>query len=158
MLSLLSELALVVLHTVVIYLFLVAALSLLGHRQTAELSMTELIVVMIIGSSVETAMVAGDTSLQAGLASALTLLLGNRALSVLLRRFPRLRRLLVGHPILLFYKGRFLTNRIRGAGLTEDDVREGIRERGYDNLDEVKLAVLEIDGTISAVPKGEKGD
>lgn len=158
MLSLFSELALVVLHTVVIYLFLVAALSLLGHRQTAELSMTELVVIMIIGSSVETAMVAGNTSLLAGLTSALTLLLGNRALSVLLRRFPRLRRLLVGHPILLFYKGRFLTKRIEAAGLTEDDVREGIRERGYDNLDEVKLAVLEIDGTISAVPKDKKGD
>jgi uncharacterized membrane protein YcaP (DUF421 family) len=153
MLNVLPELGLVILHTLVIYLFLIVALSLLGHRQTAELNLTELVVIMVIGSSVETSMVAGDTSLLAGLTSATTLLVGNRALSVLMERWGWLRRVVVGHPTLLFYKGHFLSERVRGAGLTEDDVREGIRERGYDNLDQVRLAVLEVDGTISVVPR-----
>jgi uncharacterized membrane protein YcaP (DUF421 family) len=38
-------------------------------------------------------------------------------------------------------------------GLTEHDVREGIREQGYDNLDSVRMALLEIDGVISVVPQ-----
>ncbi len=29
---------------------------------------------------------------------------------------------------------------------------EGIRERGYDDLAKVRLAILEIDGTISVLP------
>jgi uncharacterized membrane protein YcaP (DUF421 family) len=153
MLNLLPELGLVVLHTLVIYLFLIFALSLLGHRQTAELNLTELVVLMVIGSSVETAMVAGDTSVLAGLTSATTLLVSNRALSALMERWGWLRRIVVGHPILLYYKGHFLPKRVRETGLTEDDVREGIRERGYDNLDQVRLVVLEIDGTISVVPR-----
>ncbi len=111
---------------------------------------------MVMGSSVETAMVTGNTSLPAGLASAATLLISNYFISRLLRRHTLLRRLVVGRPIPLVYKGRYLPKRIDAAGLTEDDVLEGIRERGYENLDEVKLAVLEIDGSISVIPNEGK--
>ncbi len=152
------QLASVVLHTVALYVFLVLALGLLGHRQISELSATELLIVMVLGSAVETAMVAGDTSLLAGLVSAATLLVSNHLLTLALRRWERLRRLVVGHPIPLVYKGHFIAARIREAGLTEDDVREGIRERGYDRLDQVRLAVLEIDGEISVVTQNTSTD
>ncbi len=149
----LFQLAMVALHTFIIYLFLVFALSLLGHRQSAELSITELVVIMIIGSSVETAMVAGNTALLAGIVSATTLLLSNRGLSWLMERLPRLRRFVIGRAILLVYNGRLLPQRLEEAGLDEDDVREGLRERGYDDLGQVRIAVLEIDGTISVIPR-----
>ncbi len=150
------ELGRVVLHTLIIYFFVIVVLSLIGHRQSAELSITELVVIMIIGSSVETSMVAGDTSLLAGLVSATTLLLANRGLSELMERSPRLRRIVVGRPILIAYEGRLMPRRILEAGLSEDDVLEGIRERGYDDLSEVRAAVLEMDGTISVIPRKEQ--
>ncbi len=149
----LFQLAMVALHTFIIYLFLVFALSLLGHRQSAELSITELVVIMIIGSSVETAMVAGNTALLAGLTSAATLMVSNRVLSLFMERWPRLRRFVIGRAILLVYNGRLLPQRLEEAGLDEDDVREGLRERGYDDLGQVRIAVLEIDGTISVIPR-----
>ncbi len=154
-----AQLGLVALQTFIIYLFLIVALSLLGHRQSAELNITELIVIMVIGSSVETAMVNGDTSLPAGLTSAATLMLSNAALSRLMARFPRLKRYVVGRPILLVYEGKVLPRHLEEAGLDQDDVLEGIRERGYDTLDQVRIAVLEMDGTISVIPRDEdKGD
>ncbi len=154
--KLVLELWPVVLQTLVIYLFLIVALSLIGHRQVAEISITELSILMVMGSAVETAMVAGNTSLSAGLVSASTLLICNYFLSRLLRRHTLLRRIVVGQPIPLVYKGRYLPKRIDAAGLTDDDVMEGIRERGYENLDQVRLAVLEIDGSISVIPYDEK--
>ncbi len=154
--QLLFDLASVALHTFLIYLFLIFILSLLGHRQSAELNITELVVIMIIGSSVETAMVAGDTSLLAGITSASTLFVSNRVLSLLMERWPRLRRFVVGRAILLVYEGRLLPQHLAEAGLDEDDVREGLRERGYDDLSQVRMAVLEIDGTISVVPREDK--
>ncbi len=147
------ELGRVVLHTLIIYAFLIVVMSLLGHRQSSELSLTELVVIMVIGSSVETSMVAGDTSLQAGLVSAATLLAANRALSSLMQRRPWLRRIVVGRPIILVHNGRILPKNIREAGLSPDDVLEGVRERGYDGLGDVRLAVLEMDGAISVVAK-----
>jgi uncharacterized membrane protein YcaP (DUF421 family) len=152
-----ADMVRVVLHTVAVYFFLIASLSLLGHRQVAELGLVELVVVMVLGSAVETAMIAGDTSLLAGLVSAATLLICNRIFSTLLRRSPRLRRIVVGRPIPLVANGKLLPRRTREAGLTEADVLEGIRERGYEHLEEVRLAVQEIDGTISVVPRKQPG-
>ncbi len=151
-LSILASLFAVVFHTFVLYLFLIFTLTFIGRRQISELSIIELVIVMSLGSSVETAMVAGDTSLPAGLVSATTLLLCNKGLATLLARSDRLRKIVIGRPIILVYKGRLLDSHMRAAGLTEDDVLEGIRERGYGRLDRVYLAVFELDGTISVVP------
>ena len=153
MANIVSGLGVVVLHTVVIYVFLTAFLSFLGYRELSELGIVELVVVMVLGSAVETAMVAGDTSLQAGLASATTLLVCNRLFSLGLHRWRWLRRTVVGRPIPVVHRGRFLPRQMREAGLTEDDVRQGIRARGYGTVEEVRIAVLEIDGSISVVPE-----
>jgi uncharacterized membrane protein YcaP (DUF421 family) len=149
----LSELIPVVLQTAVLYLFLILALSLLGHRQLSDLGITELVILMVLGSAVETALVAGNTSLLAGIVSAATLLLTNRALSLLMRRWDWLQGLFIGRPVLLVYNGHYLTSQLREAGLSEDDVLQGMRERGYDDLEQVRLAVLEIDGGISVVTR-----
>ncbi len=150
--KIIQEIIPVILNTIAIYLFLILALRLLGRRQTSDLSVVELAIVMVLGSSVETAMVAGDKSLLAGLVAAATILAANRVLSLLLHRWTRLRRILLGRPIPLVYKGQFLTTRMRQAGLNEDDVCEGLRERGYADVSQVRLAMLEIDGAISVLP------
>src|SRR5262245_25675484 len=145
-------LLIVFIHTVVIYAFLIVCLSLLSRRQIAQLTAIELLIILVLGSAVETAMVAGNTSLAAGLVSAGTLLLANRLLTLLLARWRWLRRLIVGGPLILVRDGRLVPRNLRRAGLTEDDVLAGIRERGYASLDEVRFGVLEIDGSIAVVP------
>jgi uncharacterized membrane protein YcaP (DUF421 family) len=140
-------------HTVVIYVFLIAGLSLLARRQIAQLTSVELVVVMVLGSAVETAMVAGNLSLAAGLVSASTLLVSDRLLSLGLRRWRGLRRAIVGGPLVLVHNGRLIPEHIRRAGLTEALVLQGLRERGYDHLEEVRFGVLEIDGSISVIPR-----
>ncbi|HEX9012073.1 MAG TPA: YetF domain-containing protein [Anaerolineaceae bacterium] len=141
----------VVLSTLVLYLGIIFTMSLLGKHHTTELTVTELVILMVLGSSVETAMIAGNSSLLAGLTSAATLLLGNRLLSLLVKRWSWLRRIVIGQPIPLIYHSRFLHPQIRKAGLTQADVMEGIRERGYEKLEDVRLAVLELDGSISVI-------
>jgi uncharacterized membrane protein YcaP (DUF421 family) len=158
LLQVLSDLSIVALQTFVIYVFLIAAFRLLGHRQISELTPAELVVVMVIGSAVETSLVAGNRTLWAGLTSAATLLTCNWLLSFLIQHWDGLRRIMVGPPVILVYKGQLLLPRMRRLGLTEHDVREGIREQGYDNLDSIKMAVLEIDGVISVVPKEKSAD
>ncbi len=146
----------VFLHTFIVYVFLILMLSIFGHRQTSELGLVELIVIMVLGSAVETAMVNGNRSLLAGIISASTLFLCNRGFSLLLRRWDWLQHVIVGRPIMLVSNGHFLIKHIRAAGLTEDDVLEGIRERGYDNVEQVRMAILEIDGLISVIPDRPK--
>ena len=145
------ELLTVSAHTLVIYIFLVLGLSLLGHRETSQLSLVEIVIIIVLGSAVETAMVAGDTSLQAGLTAAAILMVCNWGMTRLFDRLRWLRRTIIGHPIPLVDNGRILPRRAQAAGLSEDDILEGIRERGYNSLDQVRYAILEIDGNISVI-------
>jgi uncharacterized membrane protein YcaP (DUF421 family) len=156
MLSLGNSLLVVSVHTLVIYLFLIAGLRILGRRQLAQLNEVDLLVIVVLGSAVETAMIAGDTSLPAGLVSAGTLLLANRLFTGALTRSRRLRHLVVGGPMLLIHDGHLLEEQLWRAGLSEADVLEAIRERGHAGVDGVKFAVLEMDGTINVVPMEAK--
>lgn len=139
-------------HTLVIYLFLIAGLRLMGRRQMGQLTIIDLMIIILLGSAVETAMVAGNTSLAAGLVSAGTLLLANRLITAIACRSRRLRHLVSGGPVLLVHNGQLVEPHLRRAGLCPADVLEAIRERGCGGVDEVKYAVLEADGSINVVP------
>jgi len=146
----------VIYHTVVIYLFLILGLRFIGRRQLGQLTVVDLVIIIVMGSAVETAMVAGDTSLPAGLICATTLLALNRLLTFVLYRSKRLRHLVVGGPVLLVHDGHIVEEHLRRSGLTEADVLEAIREREQGGVEHVRFAVLEPDGEINVVPMSAK--
>lgn len=148
-----KPLVLVAWHTLAVYVFLIVCFRLIGRRQMGQLNVIDLVIIVIMGSAVETAMVAGDTSLPAGIVSASTLLLANRAIAWLLSRSARLRHLVSGDPVLLVRNGEFIEEHLRRAGMTHDDVLEAMREREECDLSHVKFAVLERNGTITVIPK-----
>ncbi len=148
-----SALFLVSWHTLAIYLFLIVLFRIVGRRQLAQLNVIDLVIIIVMGSAVETAMVAGDTSLPAGLVSAATLLIANRLIALALSRSRRWRRIVSGDPILLVREGQFIDEHLRLAGMTHDDVLEALREREECDVSHVKFAVLETNGTITVIPK-----
>ena len=139
------------LHTLAIYLFLIAGLRLVGRRQLGQLTVIDLIIIIIMGSAVETAMVAANTSLAAGLVSAGTLLVANWSLTRVLGRSKRFRHLVHSGPLLLINYGHVIEDHLRRAGLTHADLLEVLREHEHVDSADVKFAVLEADGTISVL-------
>lgn len=143
----------IVAKTAILYVALVAGMRLLGQHQLGELSVQDFVLLAVVANSVQNALVQGDDTLAGGLASAITLLAMNRAYTSLLMRFPWLERRLVGEPVVLVERGRVMWARLRREGLTRDELLAALREHGIADLDDVQLAVLEVDGTISAVPR-----
>src|SRR2546423_4834527 len=141
----------VVWHTLAIYLFLIIAIRTCGRRQLGQLTPIDLVIVLVLGSAVETSLIAGNISLAAGITSAGTLLIANWAVTRLTCRYKTLRRLLSGGPILLVSHGQFVEQHLRRAGLTHADVLEAIRAREADCVEQVRYAVLEPDGEINVV-------
>ncbi len=152
----LTSLGYVVLNTFTVYILLILGISRIGGRLRSQVGFGELLIVALLGSSIETSLIAGDVSLIAGLVSLSTLLLTNRLLTTLIHRYPRVRYLILGQPIVLFHRGKLFPRRLRSVGMDEDDLLEGIRLRGYEKLDQVKMIILEIDGSMSVIPKDLK--
>ena len=132
-------------------MFLIAGLRLVGRRQLGQLTVLDLVVVLLLGSAVETAMIHGDLSLQAGLTSAATLLVLNRAMTTIFLHSGRFNHLVNGGPILLIHNGRVVEEHLRRVGFSRADLDEGLRSRGYLDPADIREAVLETDGSISVI-------
>jgi uncharacterized membrane protein YcaP (DUF421 family) len=139
--------------TLAIYVFLIFAFRFLGRRQLGQLNVIDLVIILIMGSAVETALIGGNTSLPAGLTSAATLLAANRAFSWLCGKSRRLRHLVTGGAVLLVHNGHVLEENLRRTGFTMDDVVQALRGRGCAEIADVRFAVLEEDGEINVVTK-----
>jgi uncharacterized membrane protein YcaP (DUF421 family) len=140
-------------QSAVIYLVLILALGRLRRTALTELTPIGYLITALLGSAVETGLYCGSASLEAGLVSAATLVAVNQAMSWLMCRWKRLRRWLVGVPILLVHDGQILAQHLRRVRMTEQDLCAAIRMRGYGDLQEVRLAVLEADGSVGVIPR-----
>jgi uncharacterized membrane protein YcaP (DUF421 family) len=152
-----SSLPDVVLRTTVVYLFLVVILRLTGKREVGQMSILELVVILIISNAVQNAMVGQNTTLWAGLVAVITLLALDYGLKALTGRSRRLKTVIEGEPRLLIRDGRLLDKALREEGVDAEEVRAAIRSHGVERIEDVHLAVLETDGTISVIPMTQGG-
>jgi uncharacterized membrane protein YcaP (DUF421 family) len=147
-----SELPDVALRTAIVYLFLIAAIRLSGKREVGQMSVLELIVVLIISDAVQNSMVGENTSIWSGLIAVTTLLAMDLGIKSLTSRSKRLQRAIEGEPRLLVRDGRLLSKAVEQEGIEADDVRAAVRAHGLARIEDVRMAVLETDGTISVIP------
>ena len=142
----------IVLRTAAIYAVILIGLRLAGKREMGQMTVFDLVVLLLIANAVQNAMVGPDTSLLGGVLAAVVLLVLNIVLARLRLRWPRLQRVLEGSPTLLFFDGKVQTDNLRREGLDQETLEAALREHGVPDLTGVKMAVLEIDGSISVVP------
>jgi uncharacterized membrane protein YcaP (DUF421 family) len=85
--------------------------------------------------------------------AAFVLLLANRLLNVMMVRSPKVERALVGEPVLIVSDGKVLEGTMKQQGITRDQLDAALREHGYESLDGIHAVILEVDGTMSVVPR-----
>ncbi len=147
-----SSLPDVVVRTAIVYLFLVTALRISGKREVGQMSVLELVVILVISDAVQNSMVGQNSSLWGGLVAVTTLLVLDIGLKALSSRLPFLRRAIAGEPRLLVHDGRLLAKALRREGIDADEVDAAVRAHGLERIADVKLAILETDGSISIIP------
>jgi uncharacterized membrane protein YcaP (DUF421 family) len=139
-------------RTLAVYVAIVVGLRVVGKRQLGQLTVPDLVVVLLIANAVQNAMVGADVSLEAGLVSAGTLLVANLVLTRVLVRSPQLARLVASTPTVLVKDGVVLTAALHREGIDEDELRTALREHGVEDPASVRVAYLEPDGAVSVVP------
>ena len=149
----LTQVLLISLKSITIYVFIVFAIRLFGKKELAQLSVVDLVFILLISNSVQNAMVGPDTSLIGGMAAASGLFVINYVFKWLLRRFPKFSNAVQGHSLLLIYQGKVLEHNLEESMLSLEELRSAVREHGVETIAEVDLAVLEVDGNISVMSK-----
>lgn len=139
-------------RTSVIYLTIFIGLRLLGKREVGQMTVLDLVLILLLSNAVQNAMVGSDISIIGGITAAGTLLLINFLISKISLRWPSFRHLIEGDPLLLVLHGKTIPNHLKQIGLDEEILAEAVREHGLAAIDEVEMAVLEIDGSISIIP------
>jgi uncharacterized membrane protein YcaP (DUF421 family) len=136
-----------------VLLFLIAGLRWMGKRQIGQMNVYDLVLVMALANAVQNAMTAGKGDLSVGLVSAGTLLVIGRALTTLFVRRPDVEERLVGTPTLIINDGHLVREHMQREHITEEQVMTALREHELTDPSEAKLAVLEVDGSLSVVPR-----
>jgi uncharacterized membrane protein YcaP (DUF421 family) len=122
----------------------------------------DLVLILLIANAVQNAMVGPDSSLAGGLFAAGVLFGVNFVISRFVPRSRTLAHLIKGHSTILINRGVIVQEHCRREGITTEDLMAALREHGVAHLDDVRLAVLELDGSISVLknedvsPHGEK--
>ncbi len=146
----------IVARTVIVYAALLMGLRLAGKREMGQMTPFDLVVILLVANAVQNAMVGPDTSVTGGLIAASVLIVANYAVAFGRQRIPFLKGAVEGTPTLLISDGEFVEEHLRREGLDKDEVLMAIREHGVADAKDVRMAVLETDGSISIVPADAK--
>jgi len=140
-------------RTATMALFLILGFRLLGKRQLGQLNIYDLAMIMALGNAIQNAMTEGKGQLAVGMVSAGTLMLIGKVFSLLFVRAPALESHVVGSPTVIVNNGQLLRDQMAREHVTEEEVMAAMRSHGLTRLEQVRMAVLEVDGSLSIVPK-----
>jgi uncharacterized membrane protein YcaP (DUF421 family) len=142
----------IVIRTAIVYLLFLIFLRISGKRQLGQFTLFDIALVLLVANALQPAMTGPDQSLTGGVIIIITIFALNRLVAEARLRIPLVRRLLEFEPTVIGREGRWLKDELEEQGIDVDDVDAALREHGLERADQMKLAVLEEDGSISIVP------
>lgn len=146
-----------VLRGAAIYLFLLLVFRISGKRVLSEMTPFDLVLLLIIGESASQGLMGDDHSVVNAFVLIATLVLMERGLSFLKQKSAVAERWLDDAPLILVDEGKLLHERMEHSHIDEADILESARAlHGLENLQQIRYAVLERDGSISVIPRRAK--
>ena len=150
-------LARVALVGVLAYAGLVLLLRISGKRTLSKMNAFDLVVTVALGSTLATILLSSSVALAEGLLAFALLIFLQFAVTWVSVRSRVVRRLVKNEPRLLAYEGEFLHDAMRAERVTEEEVEAAVRQQGIGDLGDVGAAVLETDGSVTVVQRGDLG-
>jgi len=142
-------------RTGLVYLALLLGLRLTGKRQAGQMTPFDFLLLLLLANAVQNAMTGPDTSLEGGLVAAGTLFAANMVVAWVVRRSKNAQKLVEGNPTILIRHGKILSQNLAREGITIDDLLRSLREHGVETVEEVRSAILEVDGSVSVLKEDE---
>ena len=148
--------AIIAIRTVIIYIFIIAAMRIMGKRQLGELQPAELVVTLLISDLAAIPMQENGMPLLNGIIPIMVLVSLELLFSGLMLKIPAFHRLIGGKPKIIVNNGTVDTKAMRDIRMTVDDLMETLRQQGTFNIQDVQYAIVEANGKLSVLLKPEK--
>lgn len=146
----------VVLATIFSAAILFLITKIIGHKQVAQLDFFDYITGITIGSMAAELATALDEPLWKPTLSMIVFGAIAIVLNFLTRKLPRTRKFINGTPTVVMNDGKLYRRNLKEAKLELSDFLMMCRQAGYFNLDDIKTAVFEYNGTLSILPVSTK--
>lgn len=135
------------------FLFVLFITRVVGRRELSTLEPFDLILLVMIGDLVQQGITQNDFSVTGMMLVGGTVALLTVAVSWANFRFPTLRPVLEGEPVILVEDGKPIERNLRRNRLTLEELVAEARQQQIDTLGKVRWAVLETSGRISFIPR-----
>jgi len=142
-----------ILRPIIVYAVLIIGLRLAGKRELAQLNPFDLVVLLTLSNTVQSAIIGNDTSVTGGIIGAATLLLINYLVVRFLYGHKEIEQLVEGDPDVLIENGQIRIERLKEEVITLAELEVAARRQGFASLAEVESAILEPGGAITFTGK-----
>ncbi len=143
-----------VLRAIVGFFFVLFLTRIVGRRELSSLQPFDLIMLVMIGDLVQQGITQNDFSITGMVLVGGTVGILTVVVSFTSFRFPRLRPVIDGEPVIVMQDGEPIEGNLKRERITMDELAAAARQQGIGSLGEVRWAVLETSGSISFIPKG----
>ena len=138
------------------YLVILFAMRLIGRRTASQQAPFDMVVLFLFGGMTTAAILGEDRSFTAAMTGIFTVGLMHVLVSWLKLHSQLFERIVDGTPIVVFADGRWSEDQMSRLRMQEADIRTAMRQQGMIEMDDMRYAIIERDGTISIIPR-EKG-
>lgn len=139
----------IVFRAAAIYFFLWFITRVIGKRELGQMSAFELVLLVTMGDLIQQGVTQEDYSVTGAMLAVGTFALLIVFFAFLSWRFPRARPALEGVAVIVVENGAFREDVMRYERLSDTEVREALREQGIEDLQTVRIGILEPDGKFS---------
>ena len=134
-------------------LFLIT--KLLGKKQVSQLSLFDYVIGISIGNFAAEMTINVESQYMNGIVAVVVFGIVAYLVSIWTMKSITIRRFFMGVPTLLIQNGKLMEKNMKKVKFDINDLLEECRSNGYFDISEIEYAIMEANGTLSILPKGE---
>lgn len=143
----------VLIRTLIIYISLIVVMRLMGKRQLGELEISDLVTTFLISEIASLPITDTEIPLSHAIIPIIVLLSLEVSISTLLSKIPKAKFLFSARPTTIIKNGDICKKALADSRLSFDELFSELRQQGYDDIMQIKYAILEQNGNVTIIPK-----
>lgn len=142
----------IIIRTIFLFIYMILLLRITPQRNIGQLSPTDLLIVIALGSAVGDPMFYPEIPVLHGVTVVTVIFAINYILENLGVRSAKVETLIQGKPTCLITNGLLEVDNLMRSNITREDIFMELRLNQYDSLGQIKRAYVETNGQISLIP------